>query len=102
MADLENFTKGQLERIYAIQIAPLLKEVSGLKEEIKELKAMIENNKSIYTIDELTKLFKVSRQTIANWRNEKKLIPHKINGRVYFKREDIEKLINYSKIEKPI
>lgn len=98
MADLSNFTKGQLERFYAIQIvAPLKKEISDLKKEVQEYKAIAANNKLVYTIEDVMDLFKVSRQTVYNWEKVKKLIRHKIEGRVFFKKEDIDKLINYSK-----
>lgn len=98
MTDLSNFNKGQLERWYAMQVKPLYEKIDKLQAKIEGLELKVQNNQLIYSFEDVRNLFKVSRQTMYNWEKEKKLIRHKINGRVYYKREDIEKLINHSKI----
>lgn len=43
---------------------------------------------------ELCKLFKISKQTIANWQNKGLLKPCKIGRSVYYKRFDLLELID--------
>lgn len=64
-----------------------------LKEEmLYELKANSE--RKLYTRKELAKHLKVSQQTIINWSSRDILKPLYIQGRVFYKAEDIEKLLN--------
>tara|TARA_B110000977_G_scaffold182903_1_gene245001 strand:- start:650 stop:913 length:264 start_codon:yes stop_codon:yes gene_type:complete len=64
-----------------------------LKEEmLYELKANSE--RKLYTRKELAKHLKVSQQTIINWSSRDILKPIYIQGRVFYKAEDIEKLLN--------
>ncbi len=101
MAYIGNLTKSELSALLSDAIAPYLKEVMGLREDLAEFKGQtLSNSKELYSIKDLTTLFKVSAATIHNWTKQGKLIKHKIGGRTVFKKEDVEKLINYSKKEK--
>ena len=57
-----------------------------------ELKA--NSKRKLYTRKELAKYLKVSQQTIINWSSRDILKPLYIQGRVFYKAEDIEKLLN--------
>lgn len=48
---------------------------------------------NLYTISKLVKLFDASRPTIYAWVEKGLLKPIKLSGRVYFKHEDIESLL---------
>ena len=50
--------------------------------------------KPLYKLNELCKLFNVSKPTIYDWIKHGKLKPYKIQSRVYFLWEDIDKLFN--------
>lgn len=101
MSYIGGLNKSELAAFLANELSPFIKEVKALREEVADLKAKLSNNsQELYTIKDLTKLFNVSSATIHNWVNEGKLIKHKIGGRTEFKREDVQKLIDYSKTEK--
>jgi len=93
--------KAQLAAFLSDELSPFIKEIKALREEVADLRAQLGNgSKELYTIKDLTQLFNVSSATIHNWIKEGKLIKHKIGGRTEFKREDVQKLIDYSKTEK--
>lgn len=46
-----------------------------------------------YTTKDLEQIFNVTRMTIQNWRKSKRLIETRIGGKVYFKKENVQKLI---------
>ena len=50
--------------------------------------------KPLYKIAEVCKLFQVTRPTIYDWVKHNKLRPYKIQSRVYFLWDDIQKLLN--------
>ena len=55
-------------------------------EETKPLRLM--------TSFQVRELFDISRTTLHRWSNEKQLLPKlKVGRRIYFKREDIEKIL---------
>ncbi len=52
---------------------------------------------NLYAISRVQKTFEISRPTIYAWIEKGLLKPIKLSGRVYFKHEDIESLLeNYS------
>lgn len=50
--------------------------------------------KPLYKISEICKMFQVTRPTIYDWIKHGKLKPYKIQSRVYFLWDDIQKLLN--------
>ena len=59
---------------------------------LKEIRTR-ENNQP-FTIDELSKFFKCSTQTIRNWSAEGILNPIYVGHRVYYKAEEVQELLN--------
>jgi len=55
------------------------------------------NETTFYNIDDLTKLFRVSRPTIHAWIDKSLLKPIKLGGRVYFSYSDIVELMESKK-----
>ena len=48
----------------------------------------------LMTSSQVRELFDISRTTLHRWSNEQQLLPKlKVGRRIYFKREDIEKII---------
>tara|TARA_Y100000591_G_C21298091_1_gene435065 strand:+ start:201 stop:404 length:204 start_codon:yes stop_codon:yes gene_type:complete len=48
----------------------------------------------LMTSTQVRELFDISRTTLHRWSNEKQLLPKlKVGRRIYFKREDIEKIL---------
>lgn len=74
--------------------------IERLKESvISELKPLIENIKSnndlgLLTRDDVLNIFKINKSTLIRWQREKTLPFIKIRGRVYFKRSEIEAIID--------
>ena len=71
--------------------------------EFEKMKAELKNeimydinqnaNKKLYTRKELAKYLKVSTQTIINWSGRGIINPVYIQGRVYYKAEEIEEIL---------
>lgn len=57
-----------------------------------ELKNNFEPTKptELLTVQEVAKLLKVDRSTLWNWQQKQTLVPYGIEGRVYYRRSDIE------------
>jgi excisionase family DNA binding protein len=72
----------------------------GLNLEPETLQKSLEKQSQLITISQLIKLFSTSRPTIYAWIDKKLLNPIKIGGRVYFNKQDIEKLLEASKSHK--
>lgn len=49
--------------------------------------------KPLFKIEEVCRLFSISRPTIYEWTKDGKLKPYKIRSRVYFLWDDIQKLL---------
>ncbi len=65
-----------------------------LKENLtKDSKNTLSSETRLYTISMLETLFSTSRPTLYNWIGKGLLKPIKLVGRVYFRHEDIEKLL---------
>lgn len=84
-------------KVALVTAKELWSEFSKMKQELKEemlyeLKANSE--RKLYTRKELAKHLKVTQQTIINWSSRDILKPLYIQGRVFYKAEDIEKLLN--------
>ena len=48
---------------------------------------------NLYTISKLMEIFKTTRPTLYKWSSQGLLHPIKLSGRVYFRKSDIEQLI---------
>ena len=64
--------------------------------EKQEILYILKNRKNdnLYNTKELAKYFQVSQTTINNWRLKGIVKPISIQGKVYYKYEDIQQLIN--------
>lgn len=66
-----------------------------LSQSIKEPLAKSENDAELVTLKQVTQMFQISKQTAYKWLRCNALPPTvKIGGRVYFKKSELEKLIN--------
>lgn len=52
----------------------------------------------VYTIDEVANIFKTSQQNILNWRKKGTIKAIKIGKRVYFRKEEIERILRENEI----
>lgn len=57
---------------------------------------MTENE--VYTIEEVANIFKTSQQNILNWRKKGTIKAIKIGKRVYFRKEEIERILKENEI----
>ena len=64
-----------------------------IKEELVEIKKTISPKNSWLTVDETSKLLKVSRRTLQTYRDEGLLNYSKVQGRIFIKLADIEKML---------
>ncbi|MFT5298592.1 MAG: hypothetical protein ACI9YH_004640 [Colwellia sp.] len=64
-----------------------LKNLNQAKTTIEELKS------PLYTRKECKEIFKVSYVTLFNWKKKKILIPLTVGGKVYYRKEDIQRLL---------
>lgn len=66
-----------------------------IKSELKELKGNLEPKKptEYLTRKEVSLLLKCNLSTIHNWTKKGTLIPYGIDGRVYYKRNEVESAI---------
>ncbi|MEA1848994.1 helix-turn-helix domain-containing protein [Chryseobacterium sp. MHB01] len=71
---------------------------------IPELKQQLKNEfqpkepEEYLTVKEVCSLLKVTTPTVSRWRKENKIPSYGIGDRVYFKRSEIEAVINRNKI----
>ena len=86
------------ECIYCDQIDNNIVEITELSKKKREAANVKWHNnkegKKDDPVKELAKYLKVSQQTIINWSSRDILNPLYIQGRVFYKAEDIEKLLN--------
>ena len=54
----------------------------------------MQDRNECYTLDEVTKLLKTSRQNILNWRKKGIIEAIEIGGRVLIRRTEVERLLN--------
>lgn len=54
----------------------------------------------ILNVRDIAAVFQVDRETIYAWKKQGLLKMHKVGGRFYADREDVEKLIHASKVSK--
>lgn len=52
----------------------------------------------VYTIEEVANIFKTSQQNILNWRKKGTIKAIKIGKRVYFRKEEIERILRENEI----
>lgn len=74
-------------------------EVSQLREDLDKINKKIPANNSWLTIEEACKLLKISRRTMQTYRDEGLLGYSKVQGRVFIRLSDIEKMLNKYYIE---
>ena len=84
-------------KVALVTAKELWTEFSKMKQELKEemlyeLKANSE--RKLYTRKELAKHLKVTQQTIINWSSRDILNPLYVQGRVYYKAEEVNNLVN--------
>lgn len=65
----------------------VLNETEGLNQPCKE-------NEELWSRQETAEYFKVSFQTLHNWKKYKILIPVSVGTRVYYKKTDVDTLLN--------
>ena len=68
-------------------------EVSGLVSDNSQFETPGLTYKPLYKISEVCKMFQITRPTIYDWIKHGKLKPYKIQSRVYFLWDDIQKLL---------
>lgn len=56
------------------------------------------DNDGFYNIDDICKLFRVSKITVYRWLKAKKITGYKVGRAFLFKKTDIEKFIEESKV----
>lgn len=61
----------------------------------KEAKIASETIDEVLTREEVAEMLKVSTTTLWNWNNNKTLVNHKIDHRVYYMRSDVMAKFNY-------
>ena len=55
-------------------------------------------DKEVYTIEEVASIFQTSKQNILNWRKKGTIKAIKIGKRVYFRKEEIERILKENEI----
>ncbi len=65
----------------------VLNEIEGFKQPCKE-------NEELWSRQETADYFQVSFQTLHNWKKHKVLIPVSVGTRVYYKKTDVDALLN--------
>ena len=74
----------------------LWSEFSKMKQELKEemlYELKVNSERKLYTRKELAKHLKVTQQTIINWSSRDILNPLYVQGRVYYKAEEVNNLL---------
>lgn len=56
------------------------------------------NGEEFYNIDDICKLFRVSKITVYRWLKAKKIVGYKVGKSYLFKKADVDKLIEESKV----
>jgi excisionase family DNA binding protein len=98
MSYIGGLTKAQMAAFLTDELRPLIQEVKALKQELSELRGQLGHKaKELYTIEDLSRLFNVTKATIHNWVKEGKLVKYKTGARSLFKKDDVQKFIDYSK-----
>lgn len=94
MSFMVNKTDAQFKVLMNDLIAPYFKQFeNSYKKEVADLREELKNsNKKLLTFKDVMERFSISKPTVYAWIELGTLIPYPINGRTYFKAEDIEKL----------
>ncbi|WP_294267699.1 helix-turn-helix domain-containing protein [uncultured Chryseobacterium sp.] len=50
------------------------------------------------TTDEVCDILKITKATLSNWRNDQIITAYGIGARIYFKRSELDELINRNKL----
>ncbi len=66
----------------------------AVKKVMLELKEDVPKIDEWLTTEQVCKLLHISKSSVVNWRRSGKLKPHKIGGRILFKREQVIAKIN--------
>lgn len=70
-----------------VRLREVLKDIEGLQQPCKE-------NQVLWTREETANFFQVSYQTLHNWKKNKILTPIHIGTRVYYKKKEVDALLN--------
>lgn len=94
MAYIGGYTQAQFAVFLTDLITPLLQDVkSSNKEEVADLREKLKNStKRLMTLKDVIEHFSISKPTVYAWIELGTLISYPVNGRIYFKAEDIYKL----------
>jgi len=81
--------------IESTSLDELLGRLRSVLNEIEvETQLPCKENAELWTRDETANFFRVSLQTLQNWKKHKVLLPLKVGTRVYYRKSDIDGLIN--------
>ena len=69
------------------RLREVLKEIEGLQQPCKE-------NQVLWTREETADFFQVSLQTLHNWNKHNIITPIRVGTRVYYKKADVDALLN--------
>jgi hypothetical protein len=61
-----------------------------VKEEIKTLRDADESKIQYLTVPDIQRMFKIGKQSVYNWINSGHLIRHKVGGRTFFLKSEVE------------
>ena len=73
-----------------------LKKLQQGQQELKEMLAELNkpsNQKILYTNDDLMQILKVSRRTLANWRNQGLIGLSQVGSKIYYSQTDVEEFM---------
>lgn len=89
-----NFDEKDLKELKELFDERLSLKLNSFLNEIKEMIEKQERSKRRYTINEISVLESVSRQTVNNWIGSRKLRPTPIGGRIFIKGNDYDDFKN--------
>jgi hypothetical protein len=93
-----------LENVKASDLLDVLNEVKATLAEIKQERKALEIGKAqslendLLTVKEVTEIFKIDATTLWAWSKKGKVNKYRIGKRVFYKRNELETLLNNSKI----
>lgn len=68
--------------------------VDGLRTQLGDIKKYLAPSQNdLLTREETAELLKINLSTLHNWTRQRKLISYGVGGRVYYKRNEIEKAL---------
>ena len=71
------------------------KNIKEVKNELANMKKeLLSENNNFLTVEQVRAKLKVTRATLNNWHKEEILIKRYVGGRVYYKTEEVNNLLN--------